>query len=133
MNVVSKCWYRQVPVLLPLLIMCIALPGCGIRKTDTAIVPPLTSPLSRTVIGYGVVNVSYTQLREEPAQSSVSSGYLRRGSVVRILENRVIKSGNHIEQWVLAEGNYTGWLIMEVVDIYDNELQARTAAEFMAQ
>ena len=87
----------------------------------------------RAYIGYGVINVSYTHTLDDPTEAGISSGYLRRGSVVRILERRVIRRGNSNELWVLAEGDEPGWLREGVVDIYDNELQARTAAESMAR
>ena len=129
MNLVSKSSMSQAPVLIILVILV----SCGGRKADTFVLPPATSPLSQTQIGYGVINVSYTQLKAEPDTGSASPGYLRRGAVVRILEHRVINTGKQIEKWVLAEGNYQGWLREEFVDIYDNELQALTAAEFMSQ
>ena len=107
--------------------------SCGVRKTDKPVLPPSTAPLSRSVIGYGFINVSYAQLKAEPAAESASGGYARRGAVVRVLERRVIHTGNAIESWVLTEGDYRGWLREELVDIYDNELQARTAAESMSR
>jgi hypothetical protein len=94
--------------------------------------------LSRTVIGYGVVNVSYTLVGEKPGEGELSLGYLRRGSLVRILERRALKEGGNTEAWVLAEsllspGRRRGWLKEKVVDIYNNEFQAKTAAGFMTQ
>jgi len=121
-------------LLLSVLLMITA--SCGIRKTDKPVLPPVTAPLSRAVIGYGVINVSYTQLKVEPSAESASEGYARRGEVVRVLERRLVhveRAGNAIESWVLTEGDYQGWLREEAVDIYDNELQARTAAESMTQ
>lgn len=97
--------------------------------------PPSTPPLSRPVIGYGVVNVSYTHLVEEPGEGELSLGYLRRGSLIRVLERR---AGKNAESWVLVEGPFPqgherGWLRESVVDIYDNEFQANTAAGSMTQ
>ena len=129
MNVSFKSWYRQVLAGVLVLLLC----SCSNKKADSAIQPPVTSPLMRTVIGYGIINVSYTQLKTEPGVESSSRGYLRRGSVVRILERRMVKNGNQLENWILAEGDYQGWLKEEIVDMYDNELQARTAAESLAQ
>ena len=129
MNVIVKMCCRQVPVFVLLLITA----SCGIRKTDTPVLPPVTSPLSRSVIGYGVINVSYTQLKVEPSADGASHGYVRRGAVVRVLERRLVHAGNAIEGWVLTEGDYQGWLREDAIDIYDNELQAQTAAESMTQ
>ena len=132
MNVISKTCKRQVPILV-LAAVLILLNSCGFKKSENIIRPPASSPLSRTVIGFGVINVSYSQLKTEPETSGISHGFLRHGSIVKILERREINTGRQIERWVLAEGNYQGWLREEVVDIYDNELQARTAAEFLSQ
>jgi hypothetical protein len=125
MRVIARDASRQVPVL----IILIVLASCG-KKAEAPVIPPATSPLSRAYIGYGVVNVSYTYMTENPAEEGVSPGYLRRGSVICILERKVVKRGQESEAWVLAEG---GWLREEIVDIYENELQARTAAGSMIQ
>jgi mannose-6-phosphate isomerase-like protein (cupin superfamily) len=120
---------RQVLVFLALL----SLAACTARKEEAPIVPPATSPLSRHYIGYGVVNVSYTHITAEPARDSVSVAYLRRGSVAGILERRLVMQEGKSETWVLLEGEAQGWLREEKIDVYGNELQARTAAGVMAQ
>ncbi|MCL2879087.1 MAG: hypothetical protein FWF29_02465 [Treponema sp.] len=99
---------------------------------DALVIPPETFPLSRQAIGYGVVNVSYIQLLKDAA-AGVSLGYLRRGDVVCVLERRVINTGNKTEDWVLADGIHRGWIRETGIDMYDNELQARTASEAMAK
>jgi hypothetical protein len=38
-----------------------------------------------------------------------------------------------VESWVLVDGNYQGWLQEAVIDIYDNEAQAKTAAESLTK
>jgi hypothetical protein len=85
-----------------------------------------------------VVNVSYTHLAEEPGEGSLSLGYLRRGSLIRVLERRAVLAEESAESWVLVEGPFPrgqerGWLRESLVDIYDNEFQANTAAESMTQ
>ncbi|MHB9292538.1 hypothetical protein Holit_01639 [Hollandina sp. SP2] len=115
-----------------LLMMGVVAFWCSCTRTahEVTIIPPPTYPLSRSDIGYGVVNVSYTHVVNDPGKGGVSLGYLRRGSIVRILERRLVTGT--FESWVLVEGNYRGWLKEAVVDIYDLEAQARTAAEMMA-
>jgi hypothetical protein len=112
-------------------------PGaCGGKTGEIPVIPPVTPPLSRPVIGYGVVIVSYTHLVREPGEGGIALGYLRRGSLIRILERRIIRPGENAESWVLVErpqGQDRGWLKESVVDIYDNEFQANTAAEPMTQ
>ena len=102
--------------------------------------PPVTHPLARTYIGYGVVNVSFTHLLDEIGQAGVSIGYLRRGTVVRIIERRQQITRNRSESWVLAEGNYLGqgsgtqgWLEESSLEIFDSENRAITASRTLSQ
>jgi hypothetical protein len=90
--------------------------------------PPPTPPLSRPVIGYGVVNVSYTRLMSEPSPDGVSLGYVREKTVLRILERKLIQSGENREYWVRVERDRSGWLPERVIDIYDTEEKANTAS-----
>jgi hypothetical protein len=128
---------------------------CGIplscdKKEELRLIPPVTPPLSRDEIGYGVVNVSYTHVVDKPDSRSLSLGYLRRGAVVRVLERRAGGSqlgGSQGGQttavnrapWVLVEGHgdlsleSPGWLPESVIDIYSTQAQARTAAESLLQ
>ena len=119
---------RQAKLLLALALLACA---CGGKKEESPVVPPATFPLSRQVIGFGVINVSYTHVSAKPEEGSVSLGYLRRGSLVRVLERRVIKKGGIPVLWILVEGNSRGWLQEELADIYDNEGRAQTASESM--
>ena len=111
----------------------LALSACNGRKEDNPVIPPVTSPLSNNYIGFAVINVSYTGVRAEPEEGSPSIGYLRRGSLVRVIERRtIIRSGSSVS-WVFAEGNYRGWLKEEEMDIYSSESRARTASENMSR
>jgi hypothetical protein len=123
-----------------ILLTVLILSSCDRKNEDILVIPPATPPLSRRLIGYGVINVSYTHVVERAERSAPSLGYLRRGSIVKVLERRPLVSrdsraaaGTAPESWVLVEGNFQGWLTESVVDIYDNEGQARTAAESMTQ
>jgi hypothetical protein len=116
-----------------LIFVCVLLVSCGGKGEEKPVIPPATSPLSRPVIGYGVINVSYTHVNAEPKEGAGSPGYFRRGSLVRIIERRQVKIDERADSWVLVEGAYRGWLKEEVVDIYDNEFQAKTAEESMTQ
>ena len=93
--------------------------------------PPETSPLSRPHIGFGVINVSYTRINNEPGEDGVSLDYLRRGSVVLIRERRQITENGKTESWLLVEEDYKGWLTESLVNVYENESKARTASEAM--
>jgi len=130
------------------------LAACSGKKEETPVIPPLTSPLSQSFVGYGVVNVSYTRLAAAPeedglegkASEGAASGwagntsYLRQGSVVRILQRRQVKNQDKLESWVQVDGSGAGstgaglgWLRESLVDVYDSEGQARTASESMGR
>ncbi|MDR0401325.1 MAG: hypothetical protein LBH51_10365, partial [Treponema sp.] len=130
-------------ILAALLFLC---PLSCSQKEEIRLAPPAMPPLSREEIGYGVVNVSYTHASGEPGGQD-SLGYLRRGSVVRILERRVSGAAARNaagggaggqDVWVLVEGGGQGfegqgWLPESVIDIYSTEAQAGTAAESLLQ
>ena len=129
MKIRVYCIYSQVFGALLLLLFA----ACYVKKEEAPVIPPLTSPLSQEQIGYGVVNVSYTRVNAEPEDDGVSPGYLRRGSVVRVIERRLIKKDAKTESWVLVEEAFRGWLKESLVDIYDNESQAVTASGSMGK
>ena len=117
-----------------ILVFAVLFPGCRRSAEESMVVPPATHPLTRGYIGYAVVNVSFTHLLNEPG--GVSQAYLRRGTVVRILERRIDRVNS--EFWVLAEGNYQssgelsrGWLQETTVVVFDHESQAITASKSM--
>jgi len=114
------------------LLLCIsALYACTANREESPVIPPVTSPLSREYIGFGVIKDSFTHVTLDPAEDSRSMGYLRRGSLVRILRRQTVRTSSGFVSWVLIEEDDQGWLKEDVMDIYDNESQARTAAESM--
>jgi len=102
--------------------------ACMLKKEEKAVSLPLTFPLSQSYIGYGVINVSYTKVNAGTDENGESAGYLRQGSVVRVLERRLVKNEGKTEIWVLVEGSSKGWLKESLIDIYGNESQAITAS-----
>jgi len=124
-----------------MMVLLIIMSACDRKRDEMPVIPPLTSPLSQTFIGFGVVNVSYTRVAAQPeednfaedSEENASPGYLRRGSVVCILQRRLVKNQEKPESWVLVYGSCTGWLKESLVDIYDTESQARTASESMGR
>jgi hypothetical protein len=138
MRVWLSAYRRQGHIFLLFLLVFFSLGACGKKSEEIPLSLPATPPLSRPVIGYGVVNVSYTHLAKEPGEGSFSRGYFRRGSLIRVLERRAVLTEESAESWVLVEGpsprgQERGWLRESVVDIYDNEFQANTAANSMTQ
>jgi len=106
---------------------------CTVKKEEASVIPPVTSPFSNEYIGFGVITESFTHVLSDPSEDSSSIGYLRRGSLVQILRRQTIKNAELFTSWVLIEGDRHGWLKEEVMDIYKNENQAKTAAESMSK
>jgi hypothetical protein len=115
----------QALIFIPILL----LGSCRRSPEELFLVPPTTPPLSRSVIGYGVIGNSYTQVLDDPSPESVSLGYLRRGAVVEILERRMVNSRGNVEPWISVHNVYRGWIKEEGVQIYVDEAQAITASE----
>jgi hypothetical protein len=65
---------------------------------------------------------------DEPSKSSVTLGYVREKTIVTVLERRIIRVEDTLQNWVLIEGNYRGWLPEQVLVVYDNLEKAQTAA-----
>jgi hypothetical protein len=117
--------------------------SCRRSSDEQPVMPPATHPLARDYIGYGVVNVSFTNLLSENGPDAVSQGYIRRGTIVRIVERAQVNNNGKIESWILGESNYQpssasggvsrGWLQESVLLIFDSESQANTASKTMSQ
>ncbi|MDR1306939.1 MAG: hypothetical protein LBK74_05150 [Treponema sp.] len=99
--------------------------GCSPKLTA---VPPAAPPLSRDILGYGVVTASYIRVLDEPNAGGVALGYVREKTILQVLERRLIKEGDAFVCWVLIDGSYQGWLPESAIVIYDNEGRAETAA-----
>jgi len=127
MRITIKQTFSQLIVLLFMAILC----SCVQKKDESPVIPPVTSPLSREYIGFGVITTSFTHILADPDQDSPSLGYLRRGSLVRILRRQAVKNAEGFSSWVLTEGTQQGWLKEEVLNIYETESQAKTASESM--
>jgi hypothetical protein len=111
----------------------ISLASCARRHLSDDIIPPVTSPLSRPVIGYGVISSSYTHVLDKRGDDGTALGLLRRGSVVEILERRPVLRGDKAESWVFASGNFSGWLKEEEVRVYSSRAQAETDSGMLRQ
>ena len=140
MRVKHFAWYIQLYYLLFLIFCPIIFFGCIRSSDELPVVPPATNPLAREFIGFGVVNISFAHMLSEPNPSGVSQGYIRRGTVVRIIERRQVINRGLSELWVLAEGNYQtqgnisrGWLQETSLEIYNSETRANTASRRMIQ
>ena len=121
-------------------LFCLFLFSCSRTSDEIPIIPPPTNPLTRDYIGYGVVNTSFLHIVSEPRLNSDSLGFLRRGSLVKIIERRVLFSRGTAETWVMIEIQHPGpperiiqgWLLEETINVFNNESQAVTAADAMS-
>jgi len=129
MRITLKYAFSQLLTVFVILALC----ACGAKKEEIPVIPPLTSPLSRDYIGFGVITSSFTHITAEPSQDSRDIGYLRRGSLVKIIRRQTIKTDGGFTSWVFTEGNQQGWLREDVMEIYESEDQARTASESMSK
>jgi hypothetical protein len=128
---------RQVAFFLVLLLFT----ACIRNEEEIIVVPPLTNPLDRNFIGYGVINDSFVRLTDEPRRDGVSLGYIRRGALIKIIERRLITNRGYSEIWIRAEAEYSGgvggkvegWLPEDSAEIYDNESRAFTASRTMTK
>jgi hypothetical protein len=111
----------------------ISLASCTRHRPSDEIIPPATSPLSRPVIGYGVISGSYTHVLDKRGDDGTALGLLRRGSIVEILERRPVLRGDKAESWVFASGNFSGWLKEEEVRVYPSRAQAETDSGMLRQ
>jgi len=71
-------------------IFILCLFACVPKMDDNSLAPAETPVLSRPVIGYGLVNVSFAHLLDEPVEAGVSLGLIRKGNIVELLERRSI-------------------------------------------
>jgi hypothetical protein len=127
MNIKVLKKYRQV-----IIVLYMAIPAACMRNTnERPVILPQSPPLSRLEIGYGVIHSSYTHVMENPDKEGLSLGYFRRGSIVKVLERVSVRDRE--ETWLLVSGAFEGWIVEDTVNIYDNEAQAKTAAERMVQ
>jgi hypothetical protein len=125
MRITVKHGFGQLFLLCCLAAVC----ACTGKSEDASVIPPVTSPLSRDYIGFGVITTSFIHVTSDPADDSPSLGYLRRGSFVRIVRRQSVKNSGGFQTWVLIDDPQYGWLKEEVMDIYNSEGQARTASE----
>jgi len=145
MRITVKGTFGQLSALLlvSLLFIIFNLSSCKANREEKPVIPPVTSPLTRDYIGFGVITASFTHINEDPAEDSRSLGYLRRGSLVRIIRRQIIKTQDEYVSWVLTDGKQDGfesdknaaqgWLKEDVMEIYNNESQAKTASEAMVK
>jgi len=104
--------------------------ACACRRAGNGaeIIPPVTAPLSRQVIGYGVIKSNYTHILDKIG-GGTSVALLRRGTIVEIKERRpLIVNGKAESRVFVTSGLNSGWLAEEELNIYSSRIQAETAS-----
>jgi hypothetical protein len=129
MRIAVKQGFGQLLTLVFLAAFCLMVTSCGAKRDENPVIPPVTGPLTRDYIGYGVITESFTHITNDPSDDSESLGYLRRGSLVKVIRRQTVKTGNVFVSWVLIDGEQNGWLKEEVMNIYESDSQAVTASE----
>lgn len=107
------------------------LSACAPASQGNLITPPPTPPLSRNAVGYALVQTAYVNVLDTPETTGVSVAYFRQGTILRVLERRMVKNNDGPVSWVLVqEGNSKkGWVLESALQVYDTEEQAKTAAQ----
>jgi hypothetical protein len=124
--------------------------SCRAKVPESPLLPPETPLFVYGGVGYGVVNVSFALvLGELPPAPSESSGIIRKGGVVRVIERRSVPAAEEtapaVRIWALVEargsgtmpggaprgGLVRGWLPDESIDFYENLPKAETASLLM--
>jgi len=126
----KKFIYTGIRIFFSVFILLLAV-ACSGRRNEAQVLPPETSPLSQSYVGYGVINVLYARLNSETTADSAASGHARIGTVVRIHERRLVRAGGRNESWLMVEEESKGWIREDLVNVYSNLSQARTASEAM--
>lgn len=114
--------------------------ACKRAEPETPPVPPVSHILAREFIGYGVVTASFAHLFTESGGGGLSLGYLRRGTIVNIVERRQMLNRESLQLWLLAEESdpisgspSRGWIAGSLLAMFDHKAQAETAANELAQ
>lgn len=101
--------------------------SCFLADPIKSLMPPVTFPLSRSVIGYVIITDSYTQLLDKVGSDAVSLGVLRQGTILPVLERRILPVNDKMEVWLQVSSKEIGWIKETVGRVFDTEAQAETA------
>lgn len=105
--------------------------SCTPGNSGNLVTPPPTPPLSRNAVAYALVQTAYVNVLDTPETTGVSVAYFRQGTILKVLERRMVKNNDTPVSWVLVqEGNSKkGWVLESALRVYDTEEQAKTAAQ----
>ncbi|MDR0638325.1 MAG: hypothetical protein LBG27_05390 [Spirochaetaceae bacterium] len=122
--------------------------SCRKKSADEALSPPETPLFLKEGVGYGVVNASFANVRGEPHAAAVSTGLIRKGSVVVVIERRAVPVAEDpngaMQFWAFVETQVArdevagtrlvaGWLLEDSMDFYASLPKAETASTLMTR
>ncbi|MCA1950978.1 MAG: hypothetical protein LDL24_10425 [Treponema sp.] len=107
--------------------------SCFLASPEKELKPPATFPLSRSALGYVLITDTYTQLLDSLGNNSVSLGVLRKGSILPVLERRIVQSESKAERWILVMAQERGWIRESSGRLFATEAQAKTALNSMQE
>jgi hypothetical protein len=113
---------------------------------DVALLPPETPLFLKEGVGYGVVKPSFVNVLGEPHADAASTGLIRKGSVVVVVERRAVPVAGDptgaVRLWVFVElravkddfagtRQVAGWMPGDSLDFYASLPKADTASALM--
>ncbi|MDR1469200.1 MAG: hypothetical protein LBT00_07895 [Spirochaetaceae bacterium] len=122
--------------------------SCREKPVGDALLPLETPLFLKEGVGYGVVNASFVNVLGEPHAAAASTGLIRKGSVVVVIERRAIPVAGDpngaARLWVFVETlpakddfagtrRVAGWLPGDSVDFYASLPKAETASALMTR
>jgi hypothetical protein len=107
--------------------------ACFLSSPESKLHPPATFPLSRSVLGYVVITDSYTQLLDRRGSEGVSLGVLRKGTILPVLERRLMQGEAKTESWIYVAAEEKGWIRESSGQVFQTEGQAKTALRNLLQ
>jgi hypothetical protein len=135
---------RVVAVMLMLGVLAVS---CRKKSADNAaLLPPETPLFLKEGVGYGVVKPSFVNVLGEPHAAAASTGLIRKGSVVVVVERRAVPVAEDpngaARLWAFVELRaakddsagtrpVAGWLPGDSLDFYENLPKADTASALM--
>ncbi|HUW70653.1 MAG TPA: SH3 domain-containing protein [bacterium] len=88
------------------------------------------TPVISGGLGWCVITLAYVRLKTQPSYESTDSGTARRGDVARIVGRSRSFASSDAGIWYRVEyTDQTGWAHESALTVYENESEARSAAE----
>lgn len=115
---------RKLKPVVFLLILC-SFPVSACRKAAAVEFSLEPSPLLSAGIGWGVVNIAWVRLKNEPGHASEDAAFVRRQDVLELVGRVRRGTGRDAGIWYLAKlGETSGWIHESALTRYQSRDQA---------